>query len=121
MIFEALAERFAACGGFDYDEAEQMDETGAPWVSTDNRLGISLNEGGSRDIELILPDEKFDGKPWGWQISERGKVLADGHIEMTWQQWNNLGDGPNSGPYRIGGKPAGELESQLMDAVALAE
>jgi len=114
LIFEALSERFASCGGYDYEHPEEMDETGAPWMS-DNAVGISLDPSGTRSVELVLPEQEKADENWGWKLCERDSTLAHGELSMTWQKWSQLETGANAAPYRIGGRAAGELETELLD------
>lgn len=113
-IFEALSDRFAACGGYDYDEPQEMDETGAPWMS-EGAVGISLDSSGRRSIEISLPARSNAHQNWGWQIVDGTHTVARGELTMTWTRWQDLQSGANKAPYRIGGKAAGELEAELMD------
>jgi len=115
-IGEALIQRFADCGGFDYDEPGEIDETGAPYILGDGAtgaegFGVSLNPDGTDALE-VRPGESGI-HPWPYELTRGGEAVAVGVLPMTWHKWEALKEAPNRDPYRIGGKAAGELDAIL--------
>jgi hypothetical protein len=92
-VYEALADRYTALGGYDYDKLEESDQTGAPFMWTRNNVpvsfGLTLNPDASRGIEVTAPEGPET--PWTYQVLDNnGGDEAGGTLAMTWDQWNSL-------------------------------
>lgn len=119
-IGEALIERFADLGGFDYDEPGEIDETGAPYITGGGEtgadgFGMSLNPDGTDALEVTPPENPAE--PWPYEIIRGGEVERAGVLPMSWDRWRELCEAPNRDPYRIGGKAAGELDHILRGVI----
>lgn len=104
-IFEALHDHHREQGGYEYDDVNEWDQTGAPFTITREDgvvgFGIELNSNGTDCIE-VWPPYNADARgmyrgmdnytaEWAYMILRNcGEPETEGVLPFTWKDWNEL-------------------------------